>query len=75
MAKRFVVDLGNLAMSDRAAEQVEAAIQKAALGILAEIDLKGDLIARFPREWWGLWIDIGKDLKFDDKAFREFAGR
>ena len=75
MKKRFVVDLGNVEMSNQAVEQVEASIQKAALSALAETDFRGDLVARFPREWLGLWIDIAKDIRIDDKAFQEFAGR
>lgn len=75
MKKRFVVDLGNVEMSERALEQVEASIQKAALSSLAEIDFNGDLVARFPREWLGLWIDIAKDIQIIDKAHQEFAGR
>lgn len=75
MKKRFVVDLGTVEMSDKTVRQVEATIQRAALGALAEVDFNGDLIARFPHEWLGLWIDIGRDLRIDDKAFQEFAGR
>ncbi len=75
MKKRFVVDLGAVEMSQRAVEQVEASIQKAALSALAEVDFRGDLIARFPREWLGLWINIAKDIPIDDKDFVAFAGR
>jgi len=75
MKKRFVVDLGALEISDRDVEQVETAIQKAALSALAEVDFNGDLVARFPREWLGLWIDIAKNIQINDKEFREFAGR
>ena len=75
MKKRFVVDLGQVEMSNQAVEKVEAAIQKAALGAIAEVDFRGDLVARFPREWLGLWIDIAKGIDINDKAFQEFAGR
>ena len=75
MKKRFVVDLGSVEMSDRAVEQVEASIQKAVLGSIAEIDFHGDIVARFPREWLGLWIDIGKELQINDKDFQNWAGR
>lgn len=73
--KRFIVDLGNVELSEKAIQRVEASVQKAALGELADIDYRGDLVARFPREWLGLWIDISKDIQIDDKQFIEFAGR
>lgn len=73
--KRFVVDLGNVELSEKAIQHVEAAVQKAALSALAEFDYRGDLVARFPREWLGLWIDIAKEGPFNDKEFIEFAGR
>jgi hypothetical protein len=73
--KRFIVDLGNVELSEKAIQHVESSIQKAALVALAELDYRGDLVARFPREWLGIWIDIGKDLPFKDKEFIEFAGR
>ena len=79
MKKRFVVDLGNVDMDERTIQNVKSSIQKAALGAVAELDLRGDLIARFPREWLGIWIDIQRDglPQFDEreKEFVGFAGR
>lgn len=73
--KRFVVDLGNIELSEKAIQRVESSIQRAALAALADLDYRGDLIARFPREWLGIWIDVGKELPFNDKDFIEFSGR
>lgn len=75
MKKRFVVDLGSVEMDRASVEHVEAEIQRAALGALARVDMRGDLIARFPREWLGIWIDVGKDLPINDKEIIQFAGR
>jgi hypothetical protein len=75
MKKRFVVDLGNIEMDQTSVELMESEIQRAALGALAKIDLRGDLITRFPPNWRGIWIDIGRDLPIDDKQIVEFAGR
>lgn len=75
MKKRFVVDLGSVEVDQKSVERIEAQIQKAALGALAEIDLRGDLVARFPREWLGIWIDIRRDLEINDKEIVQFAGR
>lgn len=75
MKKRFVVDLGGLDIDEKSLEQVEVEIQTAALGALARLDLRGDIIARFPREWLGIWIDIGRDLPINDKEIIGFAGR
>jgi hypothetical protein len=73
--KRFIVDLGTVELSEKGIQHVEASIQKAALAALAEVDFRGDLHARFPREWLGIWIDIVKDIQFNDKEFVQFAGR
>lgn len=75
MAKRFVVDLGNVELAPKDLEAIEASIQQAALSALATVDFRGDLIARFPREWLGIWIDLGKGLPIDDGAIAKFAPR
>ncbi len=72
---RFIVDLGKVELSDAQVRQIEASVQKAALGALATIDFRGDLVARFPKEWIGIWIDIGHDVGFEDKLHSEFAPR
>jgi hypothetical protein len=79
MKKRFVVDLGSVDMDERTIQGVEASIQKAALNAVAELDMRGDLIARFPREWLGIWIDIQREglpqADQFEKEFIAFAGR
>ena len=72
---RFVVHLGELKLRDRQERRFEEAIQTAVLGELARIDFQGDLVARFPREWLGIWIDVRGDLGIEDKLAVEFAPR
>ena len=71
---RFIVDLGRVKLTDKARQRVEASIQKAAVAALADIDFRGDLITRFPREWLGIWIDVGKGLPINDKEIIKFSG-
>lgn len=59
-ANRFVVELANADLPDRVAERVDSAVQKAVLGVLADLDLAGDVKLRFRPEWRGIWIDLGK---------------
>lgn len=75
MKNRFVVDLGNVEISERQQQEIEVAIQQAALGAVAKLDYRGDLIARFPREWLGIWINPGDNLPIDDLEIRKLAGR
>jgi hypothetical protein len=72
---RFVVHLGELKLRDRQERRFEEAIQSAVLTELARIDFQGDFVARFPREWLGIWIDVQGGLRFDDKLAQEFAPR
>ena len=75
MRKRFVVDLGNVELSEKAIQNVESQIQKAALTAIAEVDYRGDLVAHFPKEWLGIWINVAKDLQVPQEEFIAFAGR
>lgn len=75
MRKRFVVDLGKVELSEKAIQHVEAQVQKAALAALAEVDYRGDLVAHFPKEWLGLWINIAKEIQIPQEEFIAFAGR
>lgn len=76
MAKnRFVVDLGGVELSEKSIQQIESSIQKAALNALADVDFSGDLIARFPRQWLGIWLDKRDGLQIDDKEIAKFAVR
>ncbi len=53
-SNRFVVDLGDLKVADEVSNRLNARIQKAVLEELATIDVGGDYVVRFPREWWGI---------------------
>lgn len=78
MATRFVIDLGKIEMSRDAKQQIEKNIQKAALNALAEIDFQGDLVARFPRDWYGgiiVLADQIREIEEINKAAQEFAVR
>ena len=76
MAKnRFVVDLGGVELSEKSIQQIESSIQKAALNALADVDFSGDLVARFPRLWLGIWLDRRDGLQIDDKEITQFAVR
>jgi len=72
--KRFVVDLGNVELSEKAIQQVESSIQKAALTKPPILDRHDDLVARFPREWLSIWINVGKKITLNNKVFIAFAG-
>jgi hypothetical protein len=71
MALKFLVDLGDVRIDKRSVGQVEAAIQKAALSALADIDFQGDLRVRFPKEWLGIWINPGELVL--DEIHKQFA--
>lgn len=74
-ANRFVVHLGEIKLRDRQERRFEEAIQAAVLTELARIDFQGDFVARFPKEWLGIWIDVRADLGIEDKLAIEFARR
>jgi hypothetical protein len=50
---RFVVDLGDIALSKDAQAALNADIQKVALAHIAGLNLDKPHVFRFPREWWG----------------------
>jgi hypothetical protein len=54
----FKVDLGSTALPDKVADRLNAAVQRAALDFLADLDLSEDIRVRFPPEWYGIWIEL-----------------
>lgn len=70
---RFVVHLGELKLRDKQEKRFESAIQAAVLDTLARIDFEGDFVARFPKEWLGIWIDVRDRLEIDDKLIGGFV--
>lgn len=57
----FVVKLDGIKLPSDVESQIAREIQATVLREIARIDLKGDLVARFPRkEWLGIWLRIQK---------------
>jgi hypothetical protein len=50
---RFVVDLGDIALSKDAQAALSADIQKVALSHIANLHVEKPFVLRFPRDWWG----------------------
>ncbi|MBI1171587.1 hypothetical protein GC209_09310 [bacterium] len=50
---RFVVDLGDIALSKDAQAAISADIQKVALAHIAGLHAEKPYVIRFPRDWWG----------------------
>lgn len=50
---RFVVDLGDIALSKEAQAAISADIQKVALSHIANLHSERPHVIRFPRDWWG----------------------
>ncbi|MGV8989528.1 MAG: hypothetical protein ACOH2H_25235 [Cypionkella sp.] len=50
---RFVVDLGDIALSKEAQAAMSADMQKVALTHIAGLDVEKPYVIRFPRDWWG----------------------
>ncbi len=56
---RFVVEFA-ADLPAGVADRLDSAVQKAALGVLADLDLSADVKLRFRPEWRGIWVDLGK---------------
>ena len=58
----FVVKFNGLKLSKTQEAELAGQIQNVVLQQLARMDLKkpDGLAAKFPKEWWGIWIDINK---------------
>lgn len=58
---RFVVDLGNIELSETATRELDAAIKTTVMSRLADMQLREPLVVKFPNTFpWG--IIIGPDL-------------
>lgn len=75
MATRFVVDLGDVKVSDTVSKRLNDKIQRAVLDELAGIDLPGDVGMRFPREWLGIWIRLARPGVDLGKEFNALEGK
>lgn len=69
MSNRFVVDLTGVKLSKEQSKQIEANIQKAVIGSLADLRLESEYRLKFPHEWVGLIInpDFGPLKDLDNK--------
>ena len=50
---RFVVDLGDIALSPETQAAINADIQKVALAHIAKAPVAGPSAIFFPKDWWG----------------------
>ena len=50
---RFVVDLGDIALSKDAQAAISADMQKVALAHVAGLHVEKPVAIPFPRDWWG----------------------
>lgn len=50
---RFVVDLGDIALSKETKAAINADMQKVALTHIAGLHAEQPYVIRFPRDWWG----------------------
>ncbi len=57
MKNRFVVDMSDVKMSDKAGREIQARIQKSVLDSIVDLQVSDNLAIRFPREWWGIILN------------------
>jgi hypothetical protein len=58
MPKQFIVDVSDAKLSPQVARELETAVQRAALSVLARLDLASEVNVRIPKkEWLGIWIE------------------
>lgn len=50
---RFVVDLGDIALTKDAQAAISADMQKVALAHIAGLNVPKPIAIHFPRDWWG----------------------
>jgi hypothetical protein len=62
-SNQFVVDLGDVRLPDQVSDKIEQAIRRAALGVIAGIDIDGDIGIKLPGELRGIYLDISR-LRF-----------
>ena len=60
---QFVVDPGDVRLPDQVSDKIEQAIRRAALGVIAGIDIDGDIGIKLPGELRGIYLDISR-LRF-----------
>jgi len=55
---KFIINTSNAQISPQVAKELETAVQKAALSVLARVDLTPGVNVRIPnKEWLGIWIE------------------
>ena len=62
---RFVVDFGSTQLPKESMARINRSIQKTVLLELADLDFSKDAVFRFPREWYGIWIEIPGEIVFN----------
>lgn len=62
---RFVVDLGDIALSKETQAAISGDMQKLVLGHLAGMRYDQPFVTKFPRDWWGLVARHDFDMLFD----------
>jgi hypothetical protein len=70
---RFVVDLGDIALSREVQATISEDIQKTVLGHVARLQLDKPFVTKFPKEWWGLIMHDHFDGLFDLEALNQKA--
>jgi hypothetical protein len=56
----FSVAITGISLTPAQKRQLNGVIQKAALGAIAELGVRGPFTTHFPREWWGIWLQPAK---------------
>jgi hypothetical protein len=62
----FVIRLDGLSIPDKQARRINARLQAAFLEEVAQLDLADNLVFRFPKEWYGIWVDDVRRLKLPE---------
>ena len=57
MKNRFVVDMSDVKMSDKAAAEIQGRIQKTVLDSIVDLRVSDNIAVYFPREWWGIILN------------------
>ena len=58
MPNQFIVDVSKANLSPQVAKELEHAVQKAALSVLARVDLSPGVQVRIPnKDWLGIWLE------------------
>lgn len=62
----FVIRFEGLSIPEKQARKINARLQSAFLEEVAQLDLADNLVFRFPKEWYGIWIDDLRRLKLPE---------